>query len=66
MEETAAVENAGPPEKLKNKEYLKELRRLQAEICRLQDWVRQTGERAVVDLGSGGGGGAPRDARRPA
>jgi polyphosphate kinase 2 len=35
-------------EKLKNKEYLKELRGLQAELCMLQDWVKQTGERAVV------------------
>ena len=24
---------------LKSKEYVKELRRLQAELCRLQDWV---------------------------
>jgi polyphosphate kinase 2 len=36
------------PEKLKNKEYLKELRKLQAEVCHLQDWVKATGARAVV------------------
>jgi polyphosphate kinase 2 (PPK2 family) len=39
---------AGPPEKLERKDYEKELRRLQAELCRLQDWVKQSGERAVV------------------
>src|SRR5690348_7529959 len=37
-----------PGEKLKSKEYLKELRRLQAELCKLQDWAKQTGERAIV------------------
>jgi polyphosphate kinase 2 len=40
---------AGPAkDKLTNKEYLKELRRLQAELCRLQDWVKATGERVIV------------------
>ena len=35
-------------EKLKNKVYEKELRRLQAELCKLQEWAKATGERAVV------------------
>jgi polyphosphate kinase 2 len=35
-----------PP--LKNKAYMKELRRLQAELCRLQDWVKAKGERIIV------------------
>jgi polyphosphate kinase 2 len=34
--------------KLKNKDYLKELRRLQAELCDLQEWVKKTGERIIV------------------
>ena len=34
--------------KLKNKEYEKELRRLQAELCYLQDWVVNTGQRIVI------------------
>src|SRR5438128_132715 len=37
-----------PGGKLKSKEYLKELRRLQAELCKLQDWAKETGERAIV------------------
>jgi polyphosphate kinase 2 len=34
--------------KLKRKEYEKELRKLQTELCLLQDWVKATGERIVV------------------
>jgi polyphosphate kinase len=34
--------------KLKRKEYEKALRKLQTELCLVQDWVRQTGERIVV------------------
>ena len=33
---------------LKRKEYEKELRKLQTELCSLQDWVKTTGERIVV------------------
>ena len=29
--------------KLKRKEYEKELRRLQADLCKLQDWVKHQG-----------------------
>ena len=46
--------------KLKNKEYMKELRRLQAELCRLQEWVKYKGLRVVVVFegrdGAGKGG----------
>src|SRR6187200_3256843 len=35
-------------EKLKGKEYLKELRKLQAELCHLQEWVKHKGLRAIV------------------
>jgi polyphosphate kinase 2 len=34
--------------KLKRKDYEKELLRLQAELCAVQDWVRETGERIIV------------------
>ena len=34
--------------RLKRKEYEKELRRLQAELCKLQDWVKYKGIRAMV------------------
>ena len=34
--------------KLKAKAYEKELRRLQAELCHLQEWVKATGQRIVV------------------
>src|SRR5262252_3368842 len=34
--------------KLKRKEYEKALRGLQAELCSLQEWVKQTGERIIV------------------
>jgi polyphosphate kinase 2 len=38
----------GKPSKLKNKDYMKELRRLQAELCILQDWVKEVGKRIIV------------------
>ena len=34
--------------RLKRKEYEKELRKLQAELCKLQDWVKYKGVRAIV------------------
>jgi polyphosphate kinase len=34
--------------RLKGKAYLKELRRLQAELCHLQEWVKATGQRIIV------------------
>src|SRR4051812_42486268 len=38
----------GTSEKLKNKEYAKELRKLQAELCHLQEWVKHKGLRAII------------------
>ena len=35
-------------EGLSNKQYLKELRRLQVELCKLQDWVKYKGLRVIV------------------
>jgi polyphosphate kinase 2 len=34
--------------KLKTKEYMRELRKLQAELCRLQEWVKQEGRRIII------------------
>jgi polyphosphate kinase 2 len=33
---------------MKNKEYTKKLRKLQAQLCLMQEWVKQTGHRAIV------------------
>jgi polyphosphate kinase 2 len=33
---------------MKAKAYMKELRRLQAELCHLQEWVKLTGQRVIV------------------
>ncbi len=35
-------------EKMKTKTYEKELRKLQAELCKLQDWVKHKGLRAMI------------------
>ena len=37
-----------PRQKLKTKDYLKELRKLQVELCYLQDWVKDTGARIIL------------------
>jgi polyphosphate kinase len=44
------VENSQESEqlKLKPKEYEKELRKLQTELCSVQDWVKATGERIII------------------
>ena len=34
--------------KLKRKAYEKELDRLHVELCRLQDWVKQNGQRVII------------------
>ncbi len=38
----------GESPKLKRKDYEKELRKLQSELCDLQDWVKSTGQRIIV------------------
>jgi polyphosphate kinase 2 len=50
-----SVESRAPSErgdeekpKLSRKDYEKQLRKLQAELCVLQDWVKATGERIIV------------------
>ena len=40
--------NRNPDERLKRKQYEKELDRLQSELCRLQDWVKFKGLRVII------------------
>jgi len=51
---------AAPKSKLKRKDYDKELRRLQAELCRLQESVKHNGQRIIIVFegrdGAGKGG----------
>jgi polyphosphate kinase 2 (PPK2 family) len=55
-----AKNGSGKKAKLKNKDYTKELRRLQAELCNLQEWVKHKGLRIIVVFegrdGAGKGG----------
>jgi len=52
--------NAGVKSKMRNKEYTKELRKLQVELCKLQDWVKYKGLRIILVFegrdGAGKGG----------
>ena len=56
----AREENGESNGKLKRKSYEKELRKLQTELCRLQDWVKHNGLRVIVIFegrdGAGKGG----------
>ena len=36
------------PSKMKWKDYSKELRKLQTELCHLQEWVRKEGLRVII------------------
>jgi polyphosphate kinase 2 len=38
----------GRPPKLKNKEYLEHLRKLQVQLCYVQDWVKAAGARVII------------------
>jgi polyphosphate kinase 2 len=52
--------NGKEAKKLKRKQYEKQLRKLQAELCKLQDWVKHKGLRVIVIFegrdGAGKGG----------
>ena len=41
-------ENAKPKKKISNKQYLAELRELQIELVKLQEWIKHTGLKVVV------------------
>lgn len=51
-DEIALVEEPDAPAsregKMKGKEYLRELRKLQTELCLLQEWVKRTGQRIII------------------
>jgi polyphosphate kinase 2 len=57
---TRKARTADPKARLKRKEYEKELRRLQADLCQVQEWVKQTGKRIIIVFegrdGAGKGG----------
>ena len=46
--ERKSARKAAPVEKMGRKEYEGELKRLQAELCHMQDWVKATGQRIVI------------------
>src|SRR5215831_16670164 len=54
------VDKASAKQKLKRKDYEKELQRLQAELCQLQEWVKYKGLRVIIVFegrdGAGKGG----------
>ncbi len=54
------TQKTGDKPKLKRKQYEKDLRRLQAELCHLQDWVKAKGLRIIIVFegrdGAGKGG----------
>ena len=56
----STTSEAGKETRLKNKKYEKQLRKLQAELCRLQDWVKHKGLRVIIIFegrdGAGKGG----------
>src|SRR3954466_15977481 len=45
---TKAKKPAAAAEKLSNKEYMKELRKLQAQLCHLQEWVKHKRLRVII------------------
>ncbi len=59
----ASQDDAGPPKKMKRKEYEREMRILQGELVTMQEWVKNTGARVCVvfeGVDSAGKGGTIR------
>jgi polyphosphate kinase 2 len=48
QQDIAADAQGASSAKMKGKEYLAELRKLQTELCILQDWVKSSGERIII------------------
>lgn len=49
MKEKSKRKNAGKPdEKMKEKDYLEELKALQVELCYVQEWAKHTGARIIL------------------
>jgi polyphosphate kinase 2 len=50
MSNTMAKQKSKNDGRLKGKDYEKQLRKLQARLCMLQDWIKQTGHRVIIVL----------------
>ena len=50
--------------KLKRKQYEKEMRRLQAELCHLQEWVKAEGRRIMLVFEGRDGAGKGEPSKR--
>ena len=48
MRSTQTAAATGQPGKMKRKDYEKELRKLQVELCHLQEWVKDKGLRVII------------------
>ena len=48
MKSTSKAAPTGEKTKMKAKDYDKDLRKLQVELCHLQEWVKTTGARVIV------------------
>ena len=48
MKTTKRAAGGEPPKKLKDKQYTRELRKLQAKLCLLQEWVKHKGLRVII------------------
>ena len=48
MTPTKTTGKADHPEKMKRKDYENELRKLQVQLCHLQDWLKAKGARAII------------------
>ena len=46
--ETGGNSKTKPDNKLKAKKYAKALRKLQVELCKLQEWIKYKGLRAII------------------
>ena len=46
--EAVRNKDSDAPEKMSRKEYDRELKKLQVELCHLQDWVKTTGARVII------------------
>ena len=60
MKDEEEFSNNGVKPKMHNKEYAEEMRKLQVQLCKLQNWVKATGQRIIVVFegrdGAGKGG----------
>ena len=60
----AKKQNNDEKPKLKRKQYEKEMRRLQAELCKLQEWVKFKGLRIMIVFEGRDGAGKGEQSKR--